>query len=80
MSDKFNPNESDFGPGEKSEFSVMIPVSEIVELLTRANKTHEENLKKCPYCNHSVIYYKDDWYFCSQHNFVKLGDDDGRIA
>ena len=73
-----NPNENEYGPGEKSsEIGIMIPISELIELLTKVTEEHSEcYLKKCPYCNSPVVFYKDDWYFCQNHNFVKLTGED----
>jgi hypothetical protein len=74
MTDKFNPYESNFGPGDRGELSIEIPLSEIIAMLTKAKEEHpEEYLKDCPYCGNKVIFYKDDWLFCQQHMFVKLG-------
>ena len=81
MSDKFNPYESDHGPSEKPEFSVMIPVSEIVDALRKEKEEHSEDyLKKCPHCLNPVVFYKDNWYFCQQHSFVQIGRPAGDSA
>jgi hypothetical protein len=73
MSDKYNPYESEFGPGDRGELIVEIPISEIIEALDKAKSEHsDEFLKDCPYCGKKVIFYKDSWYFCQSHMFVKL--------
>jgi len=73
MPDKFNPYESEFGPEHMEEFSVNIPISDLIEKLNKIRDSHSEHyLKKCPHCNEPVIFYKDDWFFCQKHNFVKL--------
>lgn len=76
MTDKFNPYESEYGPGEKfTEIGGLVPISEIRELLAKIKEEHSEHyLKKCPHCENSIMFYRDDWYFCPQHNFVKLED------
>jgi len=74
MIDKFNPYESDFGPGDKGELLIEIPISEIVAMLNKAKEEHSvDYLKDCPRCGEKVVFYKDGWYFCQQHMFIKMG-------
>jgi len=74
VTDKFNPYEGDFCPGDKGELIVLVPISEIIEILNKAKEDlSEEYLKDCPYCGKKIVLYKDDWFFCQQHMFIKLG-------